>query len=139
MGAASATRESLGIVVQSDPSGEGLTPAPMESWADMQILPAWINKSLQENGWPSPMPVQAQAFPILLAGRNLVGIAQTGSGKTIAFMLPAVIHASDQRPLTQYDQGPIALVLAPTRELAVQIGEETEKLTRYSCESPAHP
>lgn len=85
------------------------------------------------------MPVQAQAFPILLAGRNLVGIAQTGSGKTIAFMLPAVIHAHDQRPLAHGDQGPIVLVLAPTRELAVQIEAETEKLIKHSSQSTSHP
>lgn len=85
------------------------------------------------------MPVQAQAFPILLGGRNLIGIAQTGSGKTIAFMLPAVVHAHDQRPLGRNDQGPIVLVLAPTRELAVQISEEAEKLTKYSWESSSHP
>merc|ERR1711959_670053 len=100
--------------------------------SEMNMLPAWIEKSLQENSWEATMPVQAQAFPILLGGRNLIGIAQTGSGKTIAFMLPAVIHAHDQRPLGQNDQGPIVLVLAPTRELAVQIGEEADKLTKFS-------
>jgi len=137
--AADLVRETLGIVVQSDAACPGRTPKPMESWADIDILPSWINRSLQEHGWPSPMPVQAQAFPILLAGRNLIGIAQTGSGKTIAFSLPALIHAEDQRPLARNDQGPIVLVLAPTRELAVQIAEETEKLTKYSHDSPAHP
>jgi len=50
-----------------------------------------------------------------------------------------LIHASDQRPLAENDQGPIVLVLAPTRELAVQIAEETEKLAKYSHDSPAHP
>merc|ERR1711972_1108425 len=106
---------------------------------DIHILPSWINRSLQENGWSSPMPVQAQAFPILLAGRNLIGIAQTGSGKTVAFLLPAVIHANAQQPLRRSDPGPIVLVLAPTRELAVQISDEADKLIKYSGESPEHP
>lgn len=131
-------REQLGIAVQSDPFG--LTPRPIDLWADMsEMIPPWMNKSLEENGWAAPMPVQAQAFPILLAGKNLIGIAQTGSGKTIAFMLPAIIHANDQRPLTWDDQGPVAMVLAPTRELAVQIAEESEKLTKYSIDSQKHP
>jgi ATP-dependent RNA helicase DDX5/DBP2 len=138
--AANLVRNTLGIEIQSDESAAGLTAAPMQSWSEMNnILPSWIEKSLQENSWEAPMPVQAQAFPILLGGSNLVGIAQTGSGKTIAFMLPAVIHANDQRKLGRNDQGPIVLVLAPTRELAVQIGEETEKLTKYSWESSSHP
>jgi len=135
---ANAARASLGIEVESDASAPGLTPAPMQTWSEMNILPSWIDKSLKEHSWESPMAVQAQAFPILLGGRNLIGIAQTGSGKTIAFMLPAVIHAHDQRPLTRNDQGPIVLVLAPTRELAVQISEETEKLIKYSWESEEH-
>lgn len=135
--AAQSAREALGIEIQSDTSAPGLTPAPMKNWSDLQILDGlpWITKSLQEHNWLAPMPVQAQAFPILLGGRNLIGIAQTGSGKTIAFMLPAVIHAHDQRPLSQWEQGPIVLVLAPTRELAVQISEEADKLVKYSRES----
>lgn len=135
MAAAQLVRQKLGIEIQADAAVQGLTPAPMQSWSEMSMLPAWIEKSLQEHRWEAPMPVQAQSFPILLGGHNLIGIAQTGSGKTIAFMLPAVIHAHDQRPLGDHDQGPIVLVLAPTRELAVQIGEETEKLTKYSWES----
>jgi ATP-dependent RNA helicase DDX5/DBP2 len=136
--AANTIRESLGIEIQSDASAPGLTPAPIQSWSQLPVLPSWLQKSLTEHKWEAPMPVQAQAFPILLGGRNLIGIAQTGSGKTIAFMLPAVIHAHDQRPLGPYDQGPIVLVLAPTRELAVQISEESEKLVKYSFESSSH-
>lgn len=132
-------RRSLGIEVQSDPTAPGQTPAPIQSWSELGILPSWMGKSLQEHNWHTPMPVQAQAIPILLAGRNLIAIAQTGSGKTVGFMVPAVLHAYDQRPLTENDKGPIVLVLAPTRELAVQISEEGEKLIKYSHESPAHP
>jgi len=138
--AANHARTALGIEVTSDPTAPGLTPAPMQSWSEMgDLIPFWMGKSLEEHNWQQPMPVQAQAIPILLAGRNLIGIAQTGSGKTIAFMLPAVIQAHAQRPLEWNDKGPIVLVLAPTRELAVQISEEGEKLLKYSHESPSHP
>merc|ERR1719433_623579 len=91
--------------------------------------------ALAENKWDVPLPVQAQALPILLQGRNLIGIAQTGSGKTGAFLLPAIVHALDQRPLRRADPGPIVLVLAPTRELAVQISDEAEKLLWHSSRS----
>eukprot|EP00427_Karlodinium_veneficum_P068434 CAMPEP_0169426082 /NCGR_PEP_ID=MMETSP1017-20121227/68904_1 /TAXON_ID=342587 /ORGANISM="Karlodinium micrum, Strain CCMP2283" /LENGTH=671 /DNA_ID=CAMNT_0009535949 /DNA_START=101 /DNA_END=2116 /DNA_ORIENTATION=- len=137
--AANDFRRALGIEVQSDPTSPGLTPAPLQSWSDLPCLPFWMAKSMQEHKWETPMPVQAQAIPILLAGRNLIGIAQTGSGKTVAFMVPAIIQAHDQRSLGQNDKGPIVLVLAPTRELAVQISEEGEKLLKYSYESPSHP
>ncbi|XP_064458511.1 probable ATP-dependent RNA helicase DDX5 [Ornithodoros turicata] len=68
----------------------------------------------------SPSPIQAQAWPIVLSGRDLVGIAQTGSGKTLAYALPGAIHASHQRR-SNASEGPIAVVLAPTRELVQQI------------------
>lgn len=61
----------------------------------------------------------------------MIGIAQTGSGKTLSFLLPAIVHIKSQAPL-QYGDGPIALVLAPTRELAMQIHLEAEKFGRDS-------
>jgi len=142
---ANVARAALGIEVEKDESAPGLTPAPINSFGDLvndanfRVIPSWIDKALQENGWTAPMKIQAQAFPILLAGRNFIGIAQTGSGKTIAFLLPAVIHAEEQRPLMRHDPGPIVLVLAPTRELAVQISEEADKLIKFSYESRSHP
>lgn len=71
-----------------------------------------------KNSYKVPTPIQAQGWPMALQGRDMVGIAQTGSGKTLSFVLPGLIHASDQNR-----KGPIVLVLAPTRELAVQINE----------------
>lgn len=136
--AAAAIRATLGVVVESDPAGLGLTPAPLNRFADIPILPSWIKQALAENNWDTPMPIQAQALPILLAGKSIIGIAQTGSGKTVAFLIPMVIHACAQSPLTQADQGPIGLVLAPTRELAVQISEEADKLTKHSYNCQEH-
>lgn len=136
---ASRRRQALNITVESDGATPGMTPMPLQSFADLPCIPPWVKQALDENKWETPMPIQAQAFPILLAGRNLIGIAQTGSGKTVAFLLPAVIHANVQQPLRRSDPGPIVLVLAPTRELAVQISEEADKLLRYSSESTGHP
>uniref|UniRef100_A0A4W4FN85 RNA helicase n=1 Tax=Electrophorus electricus TaxID=8005 RepID=A0A4W4FN85_ELEEL len=64
--------------------------------------------------------IQAQGFPLALSGRDMVGIAQTGSGKTLAYLLPAIVHINHQ-PYLERGDGPICLVLAPTRELAQQV------------------
>lgn len=72
---------------------------------------------------PQPWLVQAQALPVIMSGRDCIGIAKTGSGKTLAFILPMLRHIKDQRPIARGD-GPIALIMAPTRELVQQIGKE---------------
>uniref|UniRef100_A0A7S2SL86 RNA helicase n=1 Tax=Eucampia antarctica TaxID=49252 RepID=A0A7S2SL86_9STRA len=69
----------------------------------------------------SPFPVQAQCLPCIMAGRDVIGIAKTGSGKTLAYLLPMLRHIGDQSPLELHESGPIGLVMAPARELAVQI------------------
>ena len=84
----------------------------------LQLDPA-ILRALQSAGYDSPTPVQAQAVPAALAGRDLMASAQTGSGKTAAFLLPALqkmIRRSDKP-----GKGPRVLVLTPTRELAMQV------------------
>lgn len=136
---AAARRASLGIEVEQDPNGGASTPLPLLGFSELSVLPRWVAEALAENKWEKPLPVQAQALPILLSGRNLVGIAQTGSGKTGAFLVPAIVHANDQRPLRWSDPGPIVLVLSPTRELAVQISDEAEKLLRHSSSGLSHP
>lgn len=67
-------------------------------------------------GYNAPTPIQCQALPCALSGRDLIGIAKTGSGKTLAYLLPMLTHILDQRVLEK-GEGPIGLVLAPTREL----------------------
>src|ERR1700728_4046651 len=71
----------------------------------------------------APTSIQAQAIPAIMSGRDVIGVAKTGSGKTIAFLLPLFRHIKDQRPLEQME-GPIAIVMTPTRELATQIHRE---------------
>ncbi|KAH7960494.1 hypothetical protein HPB49_020372 [Dermacentor silvarum] len=84
-------------------------------------FPDFIVKSIEASrDHNSPTSIEAHCWPIALTCRNFLGIANTGSQKTLAYVLPAVIHVSRQPPLQQED-GPIAVVLAPTRELAKQI------------------
>ena len=85
-------------------------------------LNAALLKTLQAEGYTSPTPIQAQAIPGALAGRDLLGIAQTGTGKTAAFALPILNRLSaDRRPPLR--GGTRALILSPTRELATQIAQ----------------
>ena len=93
-------------------------------------LAAPLLKALEEEGYETPTPIQAQAIPSLLAGRDLLGIAQTGTGKTAAFALP-ILHrlASDRKPAPR--RGTRVLVLSPTRELASQIAESFEAYGRH--------
>ena len=78
---------------------------------------------IKKHGWTAPTPIQAQAIPAIMSGRDVIGVAKTGSGKTIAFLLPLFRHIKDQRPLEQME-GPMAVVMTPTRELATQIHRE---------------
>ena len=71
-----------------------------------------------------------QAIPSIMSGRDIIGIAETGTGKTLAYVLPMLRHVLDQRPLKE-GEGPIALILVPTRELAVQIYQEIRMFTKY--------
>ena len=82
-----------------------------------------IQHALKSRKHITPTPIQAQTIPKLLAGRDVMGIAQTGTGKTAAFALPIIHHLSQTRRNTR-PGSPRALVLAPTRELAIQIGDE---------------
>ncbi len=97
------------------------TTAHATTFSELGLNPLLL-KALEAEGYTTPTPIQAQAIPGVLAGRDLMGIAQTGTGKTAAFALP-MLHrlAADRRPALR--GGPRALVLSPTRELASQIAE----------------
>lgn len=94
-------------------------PKPVTSFDELQ-LPSSIAEVIRRQNFSEPTPIQAQGLTIALSGRNMVGIAQTGSGKTMSFVLPACIHIMHQPPPRRED-GPIVLVLCPTRELAIQV------------------
>jgi len=88
-------------------------------------LPAPLLAALNEVGYESPSPIQAQAIPLLLAGRDLLGQAQTGTGKTAAFALPLLARIESTANYPQL------LVLAPTRELALQVAEAMQTYARF--------
>lgn len=88
-----------------------------------------LMESIRRHGYSQPTPIQAQAIPVALSGRDMIGIAETGSGKTAAYLLPMLVHCIDQQAL-QKGEGPIGVVLCPTRELAVQIEQEAVKFNR---------
>ena len=77
-------------------------------------------------GFEKPTPIQEEAFPIAMSGKNIVGIAQTGTGKTLAYMLPIL-----QQFKFSKDYKPKAIILVPTRELVVQVVEQIELFTKY--------
>ena len=89
-----------------------------------------VHRAVADRGWETPTPIQALALPELLDGRDVVGLAQTGSGKTAAFAIP-LIEGLDRRA-----RGVQALVLAPTRELAAQAATEISNLSRYAPVRP---
>jgi ATP-dependent RNA helicase DeaD len=93
-----------------------MSDTPLKTFSDLNI-PAPILKALKELGYETPSPIQAATIPLLMEGRDVLGQAQTGTGKTAAFALP-VLSQIDTK-LT----APQALVLAPTRELAIQVAE----------------
>ncbi|KAH8419240.1 hypothetical protein KR222_011834 [Zaprionus bogoriensis] len=97
----------------------GQAANPIQDFSEA-YLPDYVLKEIRRQGYKSPTPIQAQGWPIAMSGSNFVGIAKTGSGKTLGYILPAIVHINNQQPLQRGD-GPIALVLAPTRELAQQI------------------
>lgn len=93
-------------------------------------LTAPLLKALQKEGYTTPTPIQTQAIPQALKGKDLLGLAQTGTGKTAAFALP-ILQLLDREPRKGYKHTR-ALILTPTRELAVQIGESFQTYGRYT-------
>jgi ATP-dependent RNA helicase RhlE len=91
-----------------------------------------ITKALTEEGYTTPTPIQAKAIPLILQHRDLLGCAQTGTGKTAAFAIP-MLQILEEKPKNKNEKGPIrALILTPTRELAIQIGESFAAYGRFT-------
>ena len=105
-------------------------PRPVRTFEEASF-PAYVLERLLQEGFTAPTPIQSQGWPMALQGRDMVGVAETGSGKTLSFLLPAVVHINAQ-PYLKPGDGPIVLVLAPTRELAIQIQEEASKFGHSS-------
>ncbi|XP_022172304.1 probable ATP-dependent RNA helicase DDX43 [Myzus persicae] len=86
-----------------------------------------IMKVIKKQNFTTPSPIQCQAWPIIMSGHDLIAIAQTGTGKTLAYILPALIHLIQQPTPRNKRIGPSVLILGPTRELVLQIHDEITK------------
>lgn len=98
----------------------------MSSFDEIKISTP-LRNAIADLGFDSLKPIQAKAFPVVLSGKDMVGIAQTGTGKTFAYMLPVL----QLLPFSK-EKHPRALILVPTRELVVQVVAETEKFAKYT-------
>ena len=97
----------------------------MSTFLDLD-LPKSLQKAIDELGFTTPTPIQERAMPVIMSGRDMMGIAQTGTGKTFAYLLPILKQWKFMATDT-----PRVLILVPTRELVVQVADEVEKLTKY--------
>ncbi|KAF8447580.1 P-loop containing nucleoside triphosphate hydrolase protein [Boletus edulis BED1] len=117
----------------------GSIPHPLRSWEESTI-PQTILGVIEKIGYKEPSPIQRQAIPIGLQNRDIIGIAETGSGKTAAFVIPMLTFISNLPRLTDDNRhlGPYALIMAPTRELAQQIEAEARRFASplgFTCVS----
>ncbi|XP_062191542.1 DEAD-box ATP-dependent RNA helicase 42-like [Phragmites australis] len=103
-------------------------PKPMKTWVQSGQTSKLLD-TIKKLDFEKPMPIQAQALPVIMSGRDCIGVAKTGSGKTLAFVLPMLRHVKDQPPVVPGD-GPIGLIVAPTRELVVQIHSDIKKFAK---------
>ncbi|CAM9453478.1 unnamed protein product [Hapterophycus canaliculatus] len=126
-------RRRMGIKVKGEDVAD-----PMESFVDMPLAGTGedavqtrrvLLRNVEESAWKEPTPVQMQAVPILVAGRDLLAAAPTGSGKTAAFVLPMILNLGLKRADAQAS-GVQGILLAPTRELAAQIHRDVVRLSR---------
>ncbi|KAJ8440856.1 hypothetical protein Cgig2_000744 [Carnegiea gigantea] len=103
-------------------------PRPVKTFEDCGF-PSPLMTAIKKQGYEKPTNIQCQALPVVLSGRDIIGIAKTGSGKTAAFVLPMIVHIMDQPELDK-GEGPIGVICAPTRELAHQIYLEARKFAK---------
>jgi len=112
---------------QTDPTAEdSARPAPLD-FSELGLGPE-ILRAVAESGYTTPTPIQAQAIPVVLMGRDVLGCAQTGTGKTASFTLPMIEILAAGRAKARM---PRSLILAPTRELATQVAENFDKYGKY--------
>lgn len=127
------TREVLAATLKSKPdeqtpdeqTKEANTKAEVASFNMLDLKPQLLS-DLEKSGYTTPTPIQSKSIPVILQKRDLIGQAQTGTGKTAAFGIP-IINAINERP-----GKPVVLIMIPTRELALQVTSELQKLSRSS-------
>ena len=101
----------------------------MASFQDLNLIPP-LQKAIREEGYETPTPIQEQTIPAALEGIDILACAQTGTGKTAAFALPILNHLAGNN-FKAIAKRPLGLIVAPTRELAIQIGESFETYGRH--------
>nr|XP_020767057.1 probable ATP-dependent RNA helicase DDX43 isoform X3 [Odocoileus virginianus texanus] len=115
-------KENYNIICDDLKDGEKRPlPNPTCNFEDAFHCYPEVMRNLQKAGFQKPTPIQSQAWPIILQGIDLIGVAQTGTGKTLSYLMPGFIHI-DSQPVAR--NGPGMLVLTPTRELALQVDAE---------------
>lgn len=144
-------KEKLSPIVRASTPSPSVTPSTateaflkshditVEGASNLQLIdsmqtssfPEYLQHEWTKRGFASPTPIQAVTWPVALAGRDLIGLAHTGSGKTLSFLFPGFVHLSAQPPLKP-GEGPLVLVLVPTRELAMQVDTEAKHYGRLA-------
>src|SRR5437868_4669337 len=117
--------EALGTMATHTTEVEAAAAEETITFAELELSKEVI-KAVTDAGYKHPTPIQAQAIPLVLKGRDVMGLAQTGTGKTAAFTLPIVSELLGGPRRTR------ALVLTPTRELCIQVEESVHKYARHS-------
>ncbi|KAK5773704.1 DEAD-box RNA helicase PRP5 PWA37_004988 [Arxiozyma heterogenica] len=105
-------------------------PCPVLRWSQLGLSTSIMDLIENLFKFETLTPIQTQTIPAIMSGRDIIGISKTGSGKTLAYLLPLIRHIKAQRDLAKNETGPIGLILAPTRELALQISEEIDKFSK---------
>jgi len=112
-----------------DPSGRPLLHFECFSTFDACPFPSGVMDEIKKAGFPAPSQIQQHTWPLAVQGRDVIGVAATGSGKTLSFLLPAFAYILEKK-VSAGD--PVLMTIAPTRELAIQIQEEADKFGRSS-------
>ncbi|TQE05384.1 hypothetical protein C1H46_008974 [Malus baccata] len=120
-------RQRRGITVE----GCGDVPNPTRTFDDTRF-PEKVIQQFSKAGFARPTPIQAQVWSMALEGRDLIGIAQPGSGKKLAYLMPAIVHINSQPKLSRGGDGPRVLILAPTLRLGEEIQQEYAKFCAAS-------
>ncbi|XP_045150262.1 probable ATP-dependent RNA helicase DDX43 [Echinops telfairi] len=129
-------RENFNVMCDDLKNGEKRPiPNPTCKFEDAFKSYPEVMENIKRAGFQSPTPIQSQAWPIVLQGIDLIGVAQTGTGKTLSYLMPGFIHLDSQPVARDKRFGPGMLVLTPTRELAVQVEAECSKYSYKGLKS----
>ena len=133
-------RDKYDILIETtQPETEDDITPPVTSFKDLKLIPP-VLKYLKSNKISKPTPIQMQGLPVALAGRDLIGVAFTGSGKTLTFSLPLLMFALEEEKKLPFQsgEGPVGMVVCPSRELARQTYEQLEALAE-ACAQEGYP